>query len=31
MQTMNAAIKVLIDKRIIDPQEAEGLMDEENV
>jgi twitching motility protein PilT len=31
MQTMNAAIKELIDKRIIDPQEAEGLMDDENI
>ena len=31
MQTMSAAIKALIDKRIIDPQEAEGLLDEENI
>jgi len=30
MQTMNAAIKALIDKRIIDPEQAEGLMDEDS-
>ena len=28
MQTMDAAIKDLITKRIIDAQEAEGLLDE---
>jgi len=31
MQTMSAAIKLLIDKRVIDPQEAEGLLDDENI
>lgn len=31
MQTMDAAIHELINKRVIDPQQAEGLLDSENL